>query len=189
LVLALSAPPHHDFAFSCFNLYDADAELRNFRGRVYGILANPPFSLPLERVAKPGELFELGYRNSDALFLDVCLDLLAPGGALVCLLPHSLVVNSEFDRLRRSVERHWELCGIVTLPEGVFYLTGNTSTRADIVHLRKKSGRHMQAHKAFFANAPTVGFPLNSRTTYFGENSLEIIVGDPRVLECTNRPA
>jgi hypothetical protein len=108
---------------------------------------------------------------------------------LVCLLPHSLVVNSEFDRLRRSVERHWELCGIVTLPEGVFYLTGNTSTRADIVHLRKKSGRHMQAHKAFFANAPTVGFPLNSRTTYFGENSLEIIVGDPRVLECTNRPA
>lgn len=184
LVLALSAPANHSVALSCCNLYDADAEFRNLRGKVSGILANPPFSLPLERVAKPGELFALGYRNSDALFLDVCLDLLAPGGNLVCLLPHSLVVNAEFDQLRRTVERHWELCGVVTLPEGVFYLTGNTTTRADILHLRKKLGRHQQTHKAFFANAPTVGFPLNSRTTYFGENSLERITGDPRVLEC-----
>jgi len=186
LVLALSAPTHHSFALSCCNLYDADAEFRNLRGKVNGILANPPFSLPLERVAKPGELFALGYRNSDALFLDVCLDLLTPGGNLVCLLPHSLVVNAEFDQLRRTVERHWELCGVVTLPEGVFYLTGNTTTRADILHLRKRLGRHQQTHKAFFANAPTVGFPLNSRTTYFGENSLELIAGDPRVLECAD---
>jgi hypothetical protein len=115
--------------------------------------------------------------------------LLAPGGSLVCLLPHSLVVNSEFDQLRRSAERHWELCGVVTLPEGVFYLTGNTTTRADIIHLRKKTGRHQQIHKAFFANAPTVGFPLNSRTTYFGENSLDLIAGDPRVLDCINATA
>lgn len=184
LVLALSAAANHGFALSCCNLYDADSDFRDLRGKVNGILANPPFSLPLERVAKPGELFALGYRNSDALFLDVCLDMLAPGGDLVCLLPHSLVVNAEFDQLRRTVEKHWELCGVVTLPEGVFYLTGNTTTRADIVHLKKRFGRHQQAHKAFFANAPTVGFPLNSRITYFGENSLEQIASDPRVLEC-----
>lgn len=186
LVLALSAAANHGFALSCCNLYDADSEFRNLRGKVNGILANPPFSLPLERVAKPGELFALGYRNSDALFLDVCLDMLALGGNLVCLLPHSLVVNAEFDQLRRTVEKHWDLCAVVTLPEGVFYLTGNTTTRADILHLRKKCGRQQQTHKAFFANAPTVGFPLNSRTTYFGENSLELIAGDPRVLECVN---
>ena len=184
LVLALFAATSHSFALSCCNLYDADSEFRSLRGKVNGILANPPFSLPLERVAKPGELFALGYRNSDALFLDVCLDMLAPGGSLVCLLPHSLVVNAEFDQLRRAVERHWELCGVVTLPEGVFYLTGNTTTRADILHLRKKLGRHQQTHSVFFANAPTVGFPLNSRTTYFGENSLDLIAGDPRILEC-----
>lgn len=184
LVLALSVASNHNFALSCCNLYDADSEFRNLRGKVNGILANPPFSLPLERIAKPGELFALGYRNSDALFLDVCLDLLAPGGSLVCLLPHSLVVNAEFDQLRRTVEKHWELCGVVTLPEGVFYLTGNTTTRADILYLRKKLGRHQQAHKTFFANAPAVGFPLNSRTTYFGENSLELIAGDPRILDC-----
>lgn len=186
LVLALSTAANHGFALSCYNLYDADSEFRNLQGKVDGILANPPFSLPLERVAKPGALFTLGYRNSDALFLDVCLDMLAPGGDLVCLLPHSLVVNADFDQLRRTVEKHWELCGVVTLPEGVFYLTGNTTTRADILHLRKRVGRHPQTRKAFFANAPTVGFPLNSRTTYFGENSLELIAGDPRVLECAD---
>ena len=87
------------------------------------------------------------------------------------------------------MERHWKLCGIVTLPEGVFYLTGNTTTRADIVHLRKKTARHQQTQKTFFANAPTVGFPLNSRTTYFGENSLDLIASDPRVLECNNKVA
>ncbi len=184
LVLALSTAANHGFALSCYNLYDADSEFRNLRGKVNGILANPPFSLPLDRVAKPGALFALGYRNSDALFLDVCLDMLAPGGDLVCLLPHSLVVNADFDKLRRTVEKHWELCGVVTLPEGVFYLTGNTTTRADILHLRKRPGRHQQTRKAFFANAPTVGFPLNSRTPYFGENSLELIAGDPRILDC-----
>ncbi|MGA2748105.1 MAG: N-6 DNA methylase [Verrucomicrobiota bacterium] len=183
LVLALSTPAGHTLDLSCFNLYDADAEFDHLRGKVNGILANPPFSLPLERVAKPGNLFELGYRNSDALFLDICLDLLAPGGTLVCLLPHSLVVNSEFEQLRRSVGRHWELCGVVTLPEGVFYLAGNTTTRADIVHLRKKAGHHQQNRKAFFANAPTVGFPLNSRTNSYGGNSLDLITHDPRVLE------
>ena len=186
LVLALSTAANHGFALSCYNLYDADSEFRNLQGKVDGILANPPFSLPLERVAKPGALFTLGYRNSDAVFLDVCLDMLAPGGDLVCLLPHSLVVNADFDQLRRTVEKHWELCGVVTLPEGVFYLTGNTTTRADILHLRKRVGRHPQTRKAFFANAPTAVFPLNSRTTYFGENSLELIAGDPRVLECAD---
>ena len=184
LLLALSAPDSHDVSLSCCNLYDADSEFRHLRGKVDGILANPPFSLPLERVARPGDLFALGYRNSDALFLDVCLELLAPGGSLVCLLPHSLVVNGEFEPMRKTAEKHWDLCGVVTLPEGVFYLTGNTTTRADIVHLKKKAARHHPIQKSFFANAPTVGFPLNSRAPYFGDNSLDLIADDPRVLDC-----
>jgi len=184
IVLALSAPPHHPFGLSCCNIYDGGPELAELKGKVSAILANPPFSLPLEHIGIDSGLFTMGYRNSDAVFLDVCLDLMAPGGDLVCLLPHSLVANSEFHELRKTVERNWELCGVVTLPEGVFYLTGNTTTRADIVHLRKHGGRHVHRHRAFFANAPTVGFPLNSRTPFFGENSLDTIVGDNRVQEC-----
>ena len=184
LVLALSVPAQHSFQLRCCNVYDAAADFDEVRGSVNGILANPPFSLPLEQVGIRSELFALGYRNSDAVFLDVCLDLLGPGGNLVCLLPHSLVANSEFQELRKTVERSWELCGVVTLPEGVFYLTGNTTTRADIVHLQKRGRRHAHQPRSFFANAPTVGFPLNSRSTFFGENSLNLIVTDSRVQEC-----
>lgn len=177
LVVALSVVTKPTAAFSCSNLYDTEPDVRALHGTIDGILANPPFSLPLEHVAKPGAIYELGYRNSDALFLDVCLDLLVPGGTLVCLLPHSIVVNAEFDELRRSVERNWHLCGVITLPEGVFYMTGNTSTRADIVHLKKKQ-RNQPAPRAYFANAPTVGFALNSRTTDNDENALESITRD-----------
>ena len=130
------------------------------------------------------KLFELGYRNSDAIFLDVCQQLLVPGGSLVCLLPHSIIVNTEYQPLRTAVEKEWELCGVITLPEGVFYLTANTSTRADIVHLRKKAGKVKPAIRSYFANAPSVGIPLNSRTNDFGENALEMIVADARVREC-----
>ena len=180
LVLTLSAPTNHRCIWSCRNLYDDDFAGTCVRGKVNGILANPPFSLALDRVANPGDIYRIGYRNSDALFLDVCLELLAPGGSLVCLLPHSLVANSEFERLRRTVEQHWNLRGVVTLPEGVFYLTGNTTTRADIIHLQKKPSRR-SSQSVFFANAPSVGIALNSRTTSEAENALALVIDDPRV--------
>lgn len=186
LVLALSAPANHSFRLSCCNLYEENTEFSELRGKVDAILANPPFSLPIEHTSRRSELFEMGYQNSDAVFLDVCFELLAPGGILVCLLPHSLVVNNDFARLRRKVERDWSLSGVVTLPEGVFYLTGNTSTRADIVQLQKRASLIDCNRNVFFANAPSVGFPLNSRSTYFGENALQEIVSDPQVSTCVN---
>jgi SAM-dependent methyltransferase len=186
LVLALSAPANHSFRLFCCNLYEENSEFSALRGKVDAILANPPFSLPIEHTSRRSDLFEMGYQNSDAVFLDVCLDLLAPGGILVCLLPHSLVANNDFARLRRKVERDWNLCGVVTLPEGVFYLTGNTSTRADIVQLQKRAALIDSERNVFFANAPSVGFPLNSRSTYFGENALEEIVSGSQMSTCVD---
>ena len=183
LVLTLSVPTNHRCTWSCLNLYDDDLAGSGLCGKVNGILANPPFSLALDRVANPGGIYRIGYRNSDAIFLDVCLELLAPGGSLVCLLPHSLVANSEFEQLRQTVERYWNLHGVVTLPEGVFYLTGNTTTRADIIHLQKKPSRR-PSKSVFFANAPSVGIALNSRTTGKVENALALVIDDPRVKAC-----
>ena len=130
LVLSLSAPPDHSFDLRCSNIYDASGDFDDLYGTVDAILANPPFSLSLDMAEDRSELFALGYNSSDAVFLDVCLRLMAPGGHLVCLLPHSLVANSAFQELRETAERNWALIGVVTLPEGVFHLTGNTSTRA-----------------------------------------------------------
>ena len=184
IVLAISARAHHTFELQCANLFDCGGEFQHYWGEVDCILANPPFSLALENVGIRSKLFELGYRNSDAIFLDVCQKLLVPGGSLVCLLPHSVIVNSEYQQLRAAIEKEWDLCGVITLPEGVFYLTANTSTRPDIVHLRKKGGKGKRPEHVYFANAPSVGIPLNSRTNDFGENALEMIVTDARVREC-----
>jgi SAM-dependent methyltransferase len=184
IVLAVSTSPQHTVELQCANLFDCGNEFSKCWGSIDYILANPPFSLSLQRVGIRSRLFELGYQNSDAVFLDLCLQLLVPGGSLVCLLPHSIIVNSEYQQLRAAVESEWDLCGIITLPEGVFYLTANTSTRADIVHLRKKADKSPASSKVYFANAPSVGIPLNSRMSDFGENAVEMIVTDTRVKEC-----
>ncbi|OGP60262.1 MAG: hypothetical protein A2V67_18890 [Deltaproteobacteria bacterium RBG_13_61_14] len=169
----------------CNNVYDRGPFLDAYSKRVDCILANPPFSLPLDSVGLRSTLFNMGYHNSDAVFLDVCFELLKEGGHLVCLLPHSIVVNVDYSELRAHVEREWDLCGIITLPEGVFYMTARTTTRADIIHLRKKTATKTAASGGiYFANAPTVGIPLNSRDTMSGSNSLEDIAATVRARGC-----
>ena len=173
VVLALTCTASQKRRLFCENVYDSGQFHASCSGRVDCILANPPFSLHLEKVGLQSPLFSMGYRNSDAVFLDVCLNLLKEGGNLVCLLPHSIVVNADYAELRSRVERDWDLCGIITLPEGVFYLTASTTTRADIIHLRKKVARQVASPKVYFANAPTVGVALNSRDTETSANALE----------------
>lgn len=173
VVLALTSIGSQKRRLFCENVYDSGQFHVSYSGRVDCILANPPFSFPLDKVGLQSPLFSMGYRNSDAVFLDVCMDLLKAGGHLVCLLPHSIVVNSDYAELRSRVERDWDLCGIITLPEGVFYLTASTTTRADIIHLKKKVARQAAHTKVYFANAPTVGVALNYRDTEPSANALE----------------
>ena len=184
VVLTVRSDDSHVTDLYCDNLYDRGPFLDRYRGKVDCILANPPFSLNIERLGLESALYEMGYHNSDAVFLDVCLELLREGGHMVCLLPHSIIANTEYSGLRHHVEQTWEICGVITLPEGVFYMTANTTTRADILHLRKKGTRRVSAKKAYFANAPSVGLPLNSRDKDIVDNSLEHITTDKRVREC-----
>jgi len=174
----------------CNNVYDRGPFLDSYSERVDCILANPPFSLPLKSVGLRSNLFNMGYHNSDAVFLDVCLELLKEGGHLVCLLPHSIVVNTEYSELRSHVEHEWDLCGIITLPEGVFYMTASTTSRADIIHLRKKTAaKTATAKRVYFANAPTVGLALNSRDTMSGDNALGNVVSQVQVRCCVGGAA
>lgn len=164
IALALGAPPHHQRTLTETNLYEFKQPLKRWRGKVDYILANPPFSLPLESVKARSRLFALGYHTSDAVFLDICFELLREGGRLVCLLPHSLIVNSEFHRLRTAVEEVWLLRGVIALPEGVFQLAASTTTRADILILDKPARQGARpTYKTVFANAPTAGVRLNRR--------------------------
>jgi hypothetical protein len=100
------------------------------------------------------------------------------------LLPHSIVVNTDYSELRSRVERDWDLCGIITLPEGVFYMTASTTTRADIIHLRKKVAGQTGPARVYFANAPTAGVALNSRDTAPTDNALDEVALAVRARGC-----
>lgn len=184
VVLLLTGYASQKWYLYCNNMYDHGPFVEAYAGRIDCILANPPFSLNLATIGIKSPLFSMGYHNSDAVFLDVCTSLLKDGGHLVCLLPHSIIVNTEYANLRSCVERDWDVCGVITLPEGMFYMTANTTTRADILHLRKKSGRHSLSRRAYFANAPSVGIPLNSRDRNITDNALEEIAVSIRTRGC-----
>lgn len=182
MVLDLGTPRNHKKSFLRTNLYEPDTSLREWYGRVDYILANPPFSLKTKMLeSEHSRLFNLGYATSDALLLDIALDLLRPGGRLVCLLPHSIIANTEFQQLRLAVRESWKLLGVIGLPEGVFHLTADTTTRADIVILEKLGGKTGQ-RKAVFASAPSIGTPLNGRTKDPQHNYLSEIVKNREVL-------
>ena len=97
------------------------------------------FSLKIENFNPESKLLKRGYKNSDALFIDLAKDLLKEGGKLVCLLPHSIISNKEFLKLRKTVEEDWLINAVMVLPEGIFQETANTTTRADILILKKSS--------------------------------------------------
>jgi len=181
VTLALSTPQRHRKHYSAVNIFDPTETLTRWYGAVDYVLANPPFSLRIEHEQFDSPLFRAGYRNSDALFLDLALKLLKPGGRLVCLLPHSIVANAEFVELRAIVENAWQILGVVCLPEGVFHLSAGTTTRADIVIAEKRRARAERAKPAIFASVPTVGLPLNRLTKTPVTNELEKVLDNTEV--------
>jgi len=161
--LSLATPPEHEKHYSVANIFDETKKMASWHGRVDYILANPPFSLRIEHEQFESLLFKLGYRNSDALFLDTAYQLLRPGGRLVCLLPHSIIVNQEFSALREAVERVWRVAAVFCLPEGIFHLNAGTTARADILVLDKKPLADAGGSRVF-ASIPSVGTRLNGQT-------------------------
>lgn len=183
IVLHLGTPEKHKKSFVSSNIFGPDLDFQAWYGRVDYILANPPFSLQIDNVEFQSNLYALGYRNSDALFLDICSNLLRDQGRLVCLLPHSIIANSEFQKFRSAVEESWDLLGVIGMPEGIFNLIANTTTRADIVILEKRETKYRRNSKMVFAFAPSAGVPLNSRVKRQKINYLDKIVNDPDLVK------
>ena len=177
LTLELGTSPRHVKHYLCANIFDTPAELTAWHGRVDYILANPPFSLRIDNEQFDSRLFREGYRSSDALFIDTALNLLRPGGRLICLLPHSIIANSEFAMLRSTVEELWNVLAIICLPEGVFQLNAGTTTRADIVVLEKRLASRDRANtRIVLASVPSVGIRLNNLAKDTRENELETLL-------------
>ncbi len=177
LVLSIGTQKNHKKSFLNTDIYESQ-KFGIWKGKVDYILANPPFSLPIKQVESGSNLFNLGYKTSDAVFLDICKDLLKDDGTLVCLLPHSIIANAEYQRLREVVENDWNLLGVIGMPEGIFHLTAGTTARADIVMLKKKGKKSLSESKTFFGFAPSIGIPFNNRLATSTKNELQDLVNN-----------
>ncbi len=175
LLLINNTNPNNKFSFSSLNLYTEFSNLKKYFNKVDCILANPPFSIPIKSIDVTSPLFNLGYSNSDALFIDLCYNLLKENGKLVCLVPHSLVANKEFLNFRKEIEKYWTIKGIFILPEGVFNATSNTTTRADIIILNKGTSLK-KSNKIVFGNVSKVGIPTTQKEKSPIENELKKIL-------------
>lgn len=101
--------------------------------------------------------------------------MMRPGGRLVCLLSHSLIANAEYAPFRVAVERVWQLRAVVTLPEGVFNVTADTSTRAAIVALDKLPAA--RRHRVVMSHCASVGEALDNRGRARGDDELRDLAG------------
>lgn len=182
LTLKISKKEHHPVELICSNLYAPNDSLKKWFGNVDYILANPPFSLPIEYFSSDSKLFNLGYRNSDALLIDLAFDLLKPNGRFVCLLPHSIISNKEYEKLRKMVEIDWHISAVIILPEGVFQSTAQTTTRADILVLDKKGLKNSKT-KTIFSNVASVGVPLKAKQKQVENNDLQAILQSKEVAD------
>ena len=175
LVLINNSNKSNQFDFYESNLYSEFNKLKKYHSKVDYILANPPFSLPIKSLPVDSPLLNLGYTNSDALFIDLCYDLLKENGKLVCLVPHSLVANKEFLSFRKEIEKRWTMKGVFILPEGVFSTTSNTTTRADVIVLAKGVSK-TNDEKIVFGNISKVGVPTTQNEKTPVPNELKEIL-------------
>lgn len=175
IVLLLNKQPEHSLKLTHSNIYNSTNDSDSINAKVDFILANPPFSISVDSFKTRSKLFDKGYRNSDALFLDFCLKVLKPGGHLVCLLPHSIIANREFEKLRLTIEEDWEIAAVIVMPEGTFNETSNTTTRADILHLRKRSSKKLVS-KILFGNISDISDVITNNNDFKHFNDLSMLL-------------
>ena len=101
------------------------------------ILTNPPFGVTVTRETTNLSLFDTGPggfgrgRNgipSEVLFVELCLDLLRPGGRLGIVLPRSVITNASIAQHRHKIDQMGHLTEIIDLPPETFASTGTQTT-------------------------------------------------------------
>lgn len=139
-------------------------------GKFSLILTNPPFGSDM---TDPGALaaFETGKgRNSrrrGVLFVERCLELLAPGGHLAIVLDDSVLNLPANEDIRNIIRRDAIVEAVVSLPDVTFmpYSTAKSS----ILLLRRRSSASEEQKTVFMADVENVGNRPNGDPLYSDE--------------------
>ena len=176
------------------------------------LMTNPPFGAMVKRVTPKSDhpyldSYNFGKgRNSqktEVLFLERCIDLLAPGGQMGIVLPEGILNNDRASEIRQFVEDRCLIDAIVSLPQDTFVATG-ASVKTSVLVFQKfseiEAARYGQEKAA--ANAEVVqkyaGQKQALETDYelriasYGRNDLieeakKLIEAKKRSVACTKK--
>lgn len=137
------------------------------RGSVDLILTNPPFGVTVTRDTGTLDLFGLVQAAEDrvpseALFLQLCLRMLRPGGRLGIVLPRSVLTNERLARHRAAIDEIGHLTDIIDLPTETFAATG-THTATVAAFFRKHQIRKRRSVSVRVSTVTNVGVDSTGR--------------------------
>jgi type I restriction enzyme M protein len=137
-----------------------DSLSRSARARlplVHAIATNPPFAGAPD--ARGFEVAELGGAaiERDALFLERCLEWLAPHGRLAIVLPHGKAASPAWSPLRRWLVERARVYAVVSLPVETFL--PHTSQRTVLLLAKKRAAGEAPAsgERVFFGVSERAG--------------------------------
>jgi type I restriction enzyme M protein len=86
------------------------------------LLGNPPYHAAVDTEELGESLRGLGTTKAELLFLELFLQVLAPGGRAAVIVPDGILFNSSrpFIAMRRKLVQEYTIQAIISLPQGVF---------------------------------------------------------------------
>jgi type I restriction enzyme M protein len=118
------------------------------------VVSNPPFAVPMDPERKKSYRRRFLFAdtpNSEVIFLERYYQLLRPNGRLGIVLPESVFDTGENLPVRLFLYRHFELLGIVSLPQLAF--NPFTSTKTCLLFARKKTREEVAAFDSKWKSA------------------------------------
>ena len=177
---------------------DPDFTIKHMCGQFDVVLTNPPFgskidaaSDDIERKYTLAHKWRRKSRSNDGLvatgkfaggappqvlFMELCINLVRPGGRIGMVVPESLISGRNYRHVVAFIEQHAHILCVAGMPETLFKISGKggTHTKTALILLRKKSADKRQvSRQIFMAEAAWCGH--DSRGKSIPKDDLPII--------------
>lgn len=161
----------HGFATPQIHEYDTLSSEDRWNETFDVILANPPFMTPKGGI-RPHKKFGVSAKKSEVLFVDYIVEHLNANGRAGIIVPEGIIFQNgtAYSKLRQIMLEN-NLCGVVSLPVGVFNPYTST-TKTSILIFDKKIRNNING--VFFIKINNDGFELGSERKPIEENDLPI---------------
>lgn len=166
-------------SLEAMNKWSVKAQTQITAGKFNAVLTNPPYGSKLKiddqsilsqyelghqwKIPKGGDTYVktnkvLSDRTPQVLFIERCLELLAPGGRLGIVAPESMFCNPSHKYIMSYVEQHARIDAVISMPENLFQ--PHTHAKTCVVLMTKFNDPNQKVpddHKIFMAVAKWCG--------------------------------